>query len=120
CTVWSKGVFGVGMGTLESLEKATKKNDFAILLLTPDDFANKRGERIIIPRDNVIFELGLFMGALGKDRTFIVHPADKNVQIPSDLAGITTATFSTNRRKLSDELRSVCAELTEAMMRTSQ
>src|SRR4030095_10944044 len=61
CTVWSKGVFGVGMGTLDSLVRATKKNDFAILLLTPDDFARKRGKRIIIPRDNVIFELGLFM-----------------------------------------------------------
>lgn len=94
CRPWSQGVFGLSKGTLESLVETTKSSDFAILVLTPDDFATKKGRRKSIPRDNVIFELGLFMGALGRERTFIVHDRDAELELPSDLNGITTATYS--------------------------
>jgi hypothetical protein len=120
CTVWTQGVFGLGVGTLEALVEATKKNDFAILLLTPDDLADKRGERTVIPRDNIIFELGLFMGAIGKHRTFIVLSRDKGIAVPTDLAGITSATFSTKDRDLPTALTEVCDQLTKAMMRTAE
>ncbi len=46
-----------------------------------------------MPRDNVIFELGLFMGTLGRSRTFLLQQAGQ-LKIPSDLAGVTTATFT--------------------------
>jgi hypothetical protein len=118
CTVWTQGVFGLGQGTLEALVEATKKNEFAVLVLTPDDLADKRGERTSIPRDNVIFELGLFMGAIGKERTFIVHP--REVEVPSDLKGITTAPFGANTEDLSVALEEVCKQLNQAMMRTSE
>jgi predicted nucleotide-binding protein len=93
CRKWNQGVFGVGQGRLEALVKATREHDFAILVLTPDDVQAKRGKKMSIPRDNVIFELGLFMGALGKDRTFIVISSDKPITLPSDLDGITQAEF---------------------------
>jgi predicted nucleotide-binding protein len=87
-TVWSQGVFGLASGTLETLVATAKAFDFAILVLTPDDMVVKRGEEKPAARDNVLFELGLFMGALGRHRTFIVHPRVGEMHLPSDLAGI--------------------------------
>jgi predicted nucleotide-binding protein len=48
----------------------------------------------VTARDNVIFELGFFMGALGPERTFIVYSRDNSPTLPSDLAGVTVATFA--------------------------
>jgi hypothetical protein len=93
-TIWNQGAFGLGEGTLESLVKLLDRFDFAILVLTPDDMVNSRGQRAQAPRDNVLFELGLFMGGIGRDRTFIVHDRTVDIRLPSDLAGVTAATFA--------------------------
>lgn len=92
-TIWSQGIFGLSEATLESLEKAMSSSDFAILILTPDDMVWARGKRCSSPRDNVLFELGLFMGRLGRKRTFAVFDRTAKLKLPSDLAGITAATF---------------------------
>jgi hypothetical protein len=68
--------------------------DFAILILTPDDAVTSRDAESFGPRDNVIFELGLFIGTLGRSRTFLLHQADSALKIPSDLAGVTTGAFA--------------------------
>jgi predicted nucleotide-binding protein with TIR-like domain len=44
-----------------------------------------RNDETLGPRDNIVFELGLFMGRLGRERTFIVRPASGPLKIPSDL-----------------------------------
>ncbi len=117
-TVWHQGVFGLSQGSLESIVKAARENnfDFAALVLTPDDLGSKRGENVSSPRDNVIFELGLFMGALGRDRTFIVYNRDIALDLPSDLAGVTAATFA-NRQdgKLQAALGPVCTQIKDAI-----
>jgi CRP/FNR family transcriptional regulator, cyclic AMP receptor protein len=41
------------------------------------------------PRDNVIFELGLFMGALSRERTLVLVPKGMDFKVPSDLLGMT-------------------------------
>jgi predicted nucleotide-binding protein len=95
--VWSSGAFGVSETYLESLEKALVGVEFAVLIVTADDTRDKRGVGGKIPRDNVVFELGLFMGRLGRQRTFIVCDPKTNVELPSDLEGVNLASFDSNR-----------------------
>lgn len=91
--LWTQGVFGLSQGTLESLLLAVERFDFAVLVLTPDDLAVSRGTSKQTARDNVIFELGLFVGAIGRDRTFMLFDREAPPALPSDLAGVTAATF---------------------------
>jgi hypothetical protein len=92
--MWTQGVFDLTQGTLESLDQKLKSYDFAIFVLTPDDRVTKRGETKACPRDNVLFELGMFVGGLGRDRTFMVFDRNCPLEMPSDLSGVTKATFA--------------------------
>jgi predicted nucleotide-binding protein len=91
--IWSQGTFGLGESTLASLVGALARFDFAILIVTADDATTVRGETRAAPRDNVLFELGLFMGALGPTRTFMVTDRSNPPKLPSDLAGVTPAEY---------------------------
>ena len=97
-TLWNEGVFTLGATFIESLVSALTRFDFAALLLTPDDLLLNRDVQVFGPRDNVIFELGLFMGRLGRERTFVVRPRGDVVKVPLDLAGVTVATYEWPRR----------------------
>ena len=58
------------------------------------------------------------MGKLGRDRTFIVHERNTPLNLPSDLAGITPATFAPRADENTQAaLGPVCAELKRAMNR---
>src|ERR1043166_2220797 len=92
-TIWNEGFFGLGSTFIETLINSLGRFDFALLVLTPDDLIASRRDETLGPRDNVIFELGLFMGRLGRSRTFILHQSDARVKIPSDLAGVTSALY---------------------------
>ena len=92
-TVWNDGAFSLGTTLIEGLISAVQRYDFAALVLTPDDLLLQGDIQTMGPRDNVIFELGLFMGRLGRDRTFMVRPANADLKIPTDLAGILSATY---------------------------
>ena len=83
---------------LKKMHPASQKFDFAALILTPDDSVVSRGKNVPAARDNVIFELGLFLGALGPERVFIIHPRGKAPRLPSDLAGVTLLAYNENRR----------------------
>jgi predicted nucleotide-binding protein len=91
--LWDQDVIRLSRGTLESLVDAIPRFDFAVLVLTADDLLISRGTEQQAARDNVIFELGLFMGGLGRDRTFILYDRANPPKLPSDLAGVTAATF---------------------------
>jgi len=72
--VWNQGIFDFSASTLSSLLEAISETDFGAFVLAADDLAEIRKEVRRVPRDNVVFELGLFIGGLGRDRTFIVAP----------------------------------------------
>lgn len=92
--LWSQGTFGLGGGTLDSLVSALDRFDFAVLVVDANDTAVSRGSSKAVPRDNVVFEFGLFMGALGRERTFMVFDRTQPPDLPSDLAGVTPATYA--------------------------
>lgn len=91
--VWTDDVFKVAHYTLQSLEDQVDTCDFAIAITHADDVTESRGQRWPAPRDNVIFELGLFMGRLGKSRAILMEPREEGIKLPSDFAGITTVPY---------------------------
>lgn len=72
---------------LSSLHKLTRDVDGAVFVLTEDDSARVRGSLTALPRDNVLIEYGLFLGALGLNRVVFVRVGQPKVA--SDLAGLT-------------------------------
>ena len=76
---------------------ALDRFNFAVLVLTPDDTVMSRASEHLAPRDNLLFELGLFMGRLGRSRTFVVCENSTKMKMPSDLAGVTVARFTADR-----------------------
>jgi CRP/FNR family cyclic AMP-dependent transcriptional regulator len=90
---WQEGVFKATSYTLKTLEDEVDKADFAIAIAHADDIVEYRETDWPTPRDNVIFELGLFMGRLGTDRAILLEPRNNKVRLPSDLAGVTTITY---------------------------
>lgn len=95
---WTQGIFQLSRSTFESLFQSLDKFDFAVLVLTPNDILNLRGQEFTVARDNVILELGLFLARLGPERTFFVVPRNaENFHLPTDLVGMTAATYVADR-----------------------
>ena len=86
--LWTDEVFGASQFPLIDLEIQIREADFAALVLGPDDEVVSRNQKSEAPRDNVIFELGLFMGSLTHERTFMIVPDKRDVKIPTDLLGL--------------------------------
>ena len=80
-----------GRTIIDKLIEETEKAGYAIALLTPDDLANDGGKRA---RQNVILEIGYFIGKLGKERIRMLVKDD--VEIPSDLHGILYERYDLN------------------------
>jgi len=114
--VWTDGVFRASRGAVESLLEAVNNADFAALVLTADDTVISREIERQAPRDNCIFELGLFMGALGRDRSFIIKPRGVDIKLPSDLLGITPLEYASGSQEtLSARVAHVCNDIQKAV-----
>jgi predicted nucleotide-binding protein len=87
-TVWNEGIFHPTVTVFEQLLTFAAKFDFAILIWGGADITVSRGQSFASPHDNVVFEAGLFLGALGKERVFILTDKTRSVEIPSDFSGV--------------------------------
>ena len=72
----------------KKFETYAKQVGFAVVLLTPDDLGGPASAPALVARarQNVIFELGYFVGSLGRGRACLLRRGD--VEIPSDLYGV--------------------------------
>jgi hypothetical protein len=116
-TIWSQGVFFLSVTPLDALTEVMSSSDFGIFVFSPEDEVKMRGTTSTAVRDNVIFELGLFIGKLGKRRCFIVMPDNLNFHIPTDLVGISPAKYSGIREisEITAALGPACHEIRQAM-----
>jgi hypothetical protein len=97
-TVWDQGVFQPSRYVVETLSLSLDAIDFGIFLFAPDDIAIIREKHYEAVRDNVVFEIGMFIGALGRERTFLIAPRDvAELRLPSDLLGLTFAGYDPDR-----------------------
>lgn len=93
--LWTEDpIFRVGEVIQDSLSRATAEFDFAVMIFSGDDTVQSRNSEMQGPRDNVIFEAGLFAGAIGFDRLFVLTPKGVHIRVPSDLAGFNRTTYT--------------------------
>jgi len=85
-TVWCQDVFAPSDMPIEKLEEVLSCTDFAILVYHPTDKTFSRKRAFASVRDNVIFESGMFVGRIGRKRTYLLKPVSvTNLKLPSDL-----------------------------------
>lgn len=84
---WDQNAFEPSGYALDSLVRLANSVDFAVLIATPDDTTVSRDKATASPRDNIVLEFGLFAGALGRQRTFLL--ATGELKLPSDVLGLT-------------------------------
>ena len=99
-TVWTQGVFELSKPSLESLLALLDRVDYGVFVFAPDDLVKMRGKKLMSARDNVVFELGLFIGRLGRERSVIVAPRGHDLHLPTDLLGTTPAAYDPQRAVL--------------------
>lgn len=92
--IWHQDMVRAGRFVLEELEDIARGFHFAAFIWAGDDATLSRGDSHRSARDNVVLETGLFLGVLGRQRTFILIPSDTGVRIPSDLHGLTCLPYS--------------------------
>lgn len=83
--------FKNGDNTLQRLLDLTVSADAAVLILSADDKLWSRGHEYDSPRDNCLFELGLFVSKLGARHSYLL--TDESIKVPTDYAGITVRRY---------------------------
>lgn len=112
-TVWTQDVFRPSQFILESLMTQLGRTDYGIFIFSADDVLRMRDVEHTAVRDNVIFEVGLWIGRLGRNHSFIVAPRDQSLHLPSDLLGINLLTYQPKREddRLEAALGPACNKL---------
>jgi predicted nucleotide-binding protein len=111
--MWTNQTFAPSGYPLDDLLAESVKADFAVFLVVGDDMTTSRAVASLSPRDNIVLELGIFMGALGRARTLVVRPRGVELKIPSDLLGLNVIDYDATAapEDLSSALGQVCLEI---------
>lgn len=99
------------------MERSTAQRvDFALVVMSPLDTVATRQRLQQEARDNVVFEAGLFFGALGRERVFLLQPRGTDLVRPSDLSGVTALDDDPHKLNLRSALGPACTDLRQAMV----
>jgi len=97
-TVWTQGIFNLSSNALDDLVKSLSSFDFGVFVFQPDDLVQIRNLNFQSVRDNVIFETGLFIGRLGKEKVYFLAPQSTDkLHLPTDLLGINFGKYDDKR-----------------------
>lgn len=111
---WDQNLLEPSGYALDSLLEVAARVDFAVLVASPDDVTVGRDLESPSVRDNVVLEFGLFAGALGRERTYLLATGDRSLKLPTDVLGPTRLPF---RPRSDDNLR---AAVNEAALQIEQ
>lgn len=111
--------FDLSTLTLPALISRTKDTDFAVFVFHKDDKTIIRENEFSAVRDNVVFELGLFIGALGLEKCFVLVPksTENEFRIPTDLSGLTIAAYDDTLEDMTDAVTASCAKIKQTIRR---
>lgn len=109
--------FDLSSVTITSLIKRAKETEFGVFVFHPDDKTIIRKNEYSSVRDNVLLELGLFIGSLGIERCFVLIPKSKETEfrLPTDLAGVTTTSYDDELEDKVDAVATSCAKIKQAI-----
>jgi len=86
------GIWDINRSTFDNLLLMSNYFDFGVFVATSDDLTITNGSLVIKSRDNVILEMSLFLGAIGKNKAFLL--VEEGLNLPSDFNGIFMPRFS--------------------------
>lgn len=115
--LWSEGQFVPMHSALDSLLSTAGRADYGLFIATSVDTVSTRGAIFTSARDNVLFELGIFLGQLGPDRSFLLQDRNSPPRLPSDLGGVTNLTYDGAKSSLRSAVGAACTEIEEMMTR---
>lgn len=107
CYLWQdENMWEVNLSTFDNLLRMVRYFDFGVFVASADDLTLTADDKLVIePRDNVILEMALYLGALGRDKSFLL--VQKDVKLPSDFNGIYMPRFEVT----DDSITSACKEI---------
>jgi hypothetical protein len=112
--------FDLSTLTLPALCARTKETDFAVFVFHKDDQTIVRGNTYSSVRDNVVFELGLYIGSLGIEKCFVLVPksVEGDFRLPTDLAGLTVTSYDDSIEDMVDAVTTSCAKIKQSIRKS--
>lgn len=106
CFLWQDpNVWEPNRSTFENLIRMVSYFDFGVFVATADDLTLTNDKIVIEPRDNVILEMALFLGAMGRDKSFLL--VEEGIKLPTDFNGIYMPRFDKGDDK---KIKNACDE----------
>lgn len=114
-----ENAFDLSSVTITTLIGKTREADYAVFVFHPDDKSIIRNKEYNSVRDNVVLELGMFIGVLGLERCFILVPksVESQFRLPIDLAGVTASFYDDQEESPTDAVTGSCAKIKQAIKR---
>lgn len=115
---WADGLFDEpGKAYIEVLEDILVNYEYGIFVFNPDDTIFSRGKKLSIPRDNVIFEYGMFLGKHTRKKAFFIVPRGADIKIMTDVLGITCLDYDPTNTNLQSAVSDACDQIRDLIQK---